>query len=145
MALPLPFDTQGFPVVNAITWGGGAPAPVPGALPVIDVTPFVTGTPRAPTAVADNLVHEVTDPAGAGMQLGYAYCVTQIGGADLCLYVAAAAPAVAVCRRGFHLYSGLPWLLRPTAAGLHAWVVKAVDGTADANVSVQATDGGTGA
>jgi hypothetical protein len=110
-----------------------------------DITGFVSGTPRAPTNIADNLVHELTDAAGAGMAPDRHYVVQQIGGADLCVYVAAAAPAVAVCRYGFHLFNGIPWEFIPSQDGLRIWGVKAVDGTADMDVSVLATDRGLGA
>jgi hypothetical protein len=108
-------------------------------------TVFATGTPRAPTNIADNLVHELTDPAGAGMTALTDYTIQQIGGADLCVYVAAAAPAVAVCRRGDHVFNGLPWKYTPPVAGLRLWGVKAVDGTANCDVSCIARNGGAGA
>jgi hypothetical protein len=112
---------------------------------VIDIGAFATGVPRAPTAIADNLVHELTNPAGNGMDMYKHYDVQQIGGADLCVYVAAAAPAVATCRYGMHVYNGIDRSFSPTQAGQRLWGVKAVDGTADMNVSCWATDGGGGA
>ena len=113
---------------------------------VLDATPFVTGVPRAPTNIADNNVHELTDVAGTGMDKGKHYLVQQIGGADLCYYVAAgAAPAVATVRRGPDLFNGIPWEITCRTQGERVWVVKAVDGTANADVKFCATDGGSGA
>ena len=116
---------------------------------VFDRTPFVTGTPRAPTSINDNLVHELTLPAGGGglgMDAGKHYLMQQIGGADLCYYVAAgAAPAVATVRNGPDLFNGIPWEITCFKQGERVWVVKAVDGTADASVKFCATDGGAGA
>ena len=112
---------------------------------VKDITIFATGVPRAPTVIDDDLVHELTDAAGSGMDAEKDYSVQQIGGADICVYVAAAAPAVATCRYGDHLFNGIPWLYTPPTSGLRLWAVKAVDGTADANVTTKACNGGGGA
>lgn len=142
MTLPLPFDTQGFPVVNAIEWGAGG-GPGGGGLSGL---PWGSTAARAPTAIADNLVHEITNAGGAGMVMGTRYCVTQIGGDDIQVMEAAAAPAVATCRQSpYHLYSGVPWTFSPRAAGNRLWGVKAVDGTANANTYCDSPDGGTGA
>jgi len=115
-----------------------------GAIPINDVTVYCTGTPRAPTSIGDNLVHELTDTGGAGMIALKHYSILQIGGADICVYMAAAAPNVATCRRGFDCYNGIEREFCPPVAGLRFWGVKAVDGTADASVKCVPTDGGTG-
>jgi hypothetical protein len=112
---------------------------------VRDATVYVSGTPRAPTNIADNLVHELTDAAGTGMDADKHYEVFQIGGADICIYLkTGAAPAVATCRYGFHLFNGIPREFLSPAAGVRIWACKAVDGTANADCSCIATDGGTG-
>lgn len=117
----------------------------------IDVTPMIPGNtaPRAPTNVADNLVHEITDAAGVGMTPGQSYLVTQIGGAALQAYVSdAGAPAVATARRSpAFLFNGLPWLFvcPSDAVGLRIYAVKAVDGTADATVYCATSWVGSGA
>ena len=142
MALPLPFDTQGFEVVNTIDHGTGG-GPGGGGL---NGLPFGSTAARAATNIADNLVHEVTNAAGAGMVMGTRYVVTQIGGADIQVMEAAAAPAVATCRRSpYHLFNGIPWVFSPRAAANRLWAVKAVDGTANADLYCDSPDGGTGA
>lgn len=115
------------------------------AVATVENLPFSGGTPRAPTNIADNLVHEITDGAGAGMQVGRHYVVTQIGGADIQVYVAAAAPAIATLRRSpYHLFNGIPWSFCPSAAGQHLYAGKSVDGTANADLYVDSSDLGTG-
>jgi hypothetical protein len=115
---------------------------------VSDGQAFCGSTPRAPTNIADNLVHEITDAANSGMDQGKHYVVTQIGGADIQVYCAAgAAPAVATVRRSpFHLFNGIPWsFAAPTnQTGIRLWAVKSVDGTANADLYVDSVDGGGG-
>ena len=107
--------------------------------------PFSGGTPRAPTSITDNLVHEITNSAGAGMQVGKHYVVTQVGGADVQVYFAATIPSVATARQSpFHLATMIPWEFSPASAGLHLWAVKAVDSTGDATCYCTSSDGGTG-
>jgi hypothetical protein len=107
---------------------------------------FGTTAPRAPTSINDNLVHEVTNAAGGGMQLGRRYVVTQVGGEALQVMEALAAPSVAVCRTSpYFLTSYDSIILAPTVAGSRLWIVKAVDGTANASTYCDSPDGGTGA
>lgn len=112
---------------------------------VKDILPFSGSTPRAPTNIADNLVHEITDAAGNGMDIFHHYCIMQIGGADIQVYQANAAPAVATVRRSpFHLFNGIPWMFSPSVQGQRLWAARAVDGTAAADVYCDSVDGGAG-
>jgi hypothetical protein len=112
-----------------------------------DGQPCANNTPRAPTNIADNLVHEITLAAGAGMQLGHKYEITQIGGADIQIYITdAGAPAIAVLRYSpHHLFNGIPWQFSPTIQGQRIYAGKAVNGTANADIYCDSPSGGAGA
>lgn len=114
---------------------------------VYDKSIFTTGAPRAPTNIADDLVHEVTDPAGAGMDAGHTYVVVQVGGDALQAYISdAGAPAVATARRSpYRLLNNVEREFRCKRSGERIYVVKAVNGTANADVYVDSCDGGNGA
>lgn len=105
-------------------------------------------TPPPPVvSIVTDGVYEIT--TGARMEKNHSYLVTQLGGADIQVVIGApgaAAPAIATVRLGArHLFHGIPWVFSPRQSGERLYCGKAVNGTADATVYHESTDGGNGA
>lgn len=128
MALPVPFDPQGFDIINAIIWGGG-----PGGLAEIS-----DQTPSAPTHGVTVALNTDNSTLIATVQVGYRYRVTAIGGEGV-VVTNSAGPAARATDDPF--WSMQKWEFIAVHAQVYAQ--KLVAGTANLSVNVTPLDGGT--
>ena len=128
MALPLPFDTQGLPVVNAIVFGGGG-----GGL-----TEISDQTPSAPTHGVTTALNNDNSTLVATVQVGYRYRVTAIGTEGV-VVTNSAGPAARATDDPF--WPMQKWEFIATHVSVYAQ--KLVAGTANGSVNTTPLDGGT--
>jgi len=128
MALPLPFDTQGLPTVNAIVFGGGGGAGVP----VTDITP------SAPVHGVTVAVNTDNSTLIATVQVGYRYRVTPIGTEGVVITNTATAAARATDEPLWPMQK-----IEVLAIATTIRAQKLVAGTANGSVNVVPLDGGT--
>lgn len=107
-------------------------------------SPFDPHGAHGTTTIADNLVHEITNPVGVGCELGYQYVVQVIGeDAEIMVLENDLAPAVGTVRAdGICIFHKDSWTFSPNVNHNKYWAVKRVDGGANAVVIFRAMDHG---
>ena len=127
MALPVAFDTQGFPVVNAIIAGSGG-----AGVSVVDQTPTAP-THGVPFALVDDASHLI-----ATVQVGKRYRITPIGTEGI-VWSNSAGPAARATDEPLQANQKDEFI----AVHVSVYAQKLVAGTADGSVNVTPRDGGT--
>jgi len=95
--------------------------------------------------IADNLAHELSLAAGAGLDVGETYVVQPTAGEGVAVLEATVVPLVATLRaQGVVLYARQPWAFTIQVQSNRLWAVKLVDGTADTDVKCVSMSGGAG-